>query len=77
MLPAGLLALIMRQTNIFWVAVFLGGLEAVRTVAKNPVSKKDDHIPPGYWKDRVWFEVDKWSRGNIHDVCLSTAGMFG
>ncbi|TGO14688.1 hypothetical protein BTUL_0050g00040 [Botrytis tulipae] len=28
----GVLALCMRQTNIFWAAVFLGGMEAVRTM---------------------------------------------
>lgn len=28
----GLAALVFRQTNIFWVSVFLGGLRAVRTV---------------------------------------------
>ncbi|KAK2759471.1 glucosyltransferase [Arachnomyces sp. PD_36] len=29
---AGLLALLCRQTNIFWVAVFLGGVQVVRTL---------------------------------------------
>jgi alpha-1,2-glucosyltransferase len=28
----GLLALVFRQTNIFWVAVFLGGLRVIRTL---------------------------------------------
>ena len=31
---AGLLSLIFRQTNIFWVSVFLGGLELCRTIPK-------------------------------------------
>ncbi|KAG4025292.1 hypothetical protein MFRU_061g00110 [Monilinia fructicola] len=30
----GVLALCMRQTNIFWAAVFLGGMEAVRTMKR-------------------------------------------
>lgn len=38
----GLLALAARQTNIFWVAVFLGGLQAVETVKK----KTRVHDPP-------------------------------
>lgn len=76
-LPASILALTMRQTNIFWVAVFLGGLEAVRTVSDKPVVKKDDYVVPGYWKDRLWFELDKWSRGNVHDVSLTDAGILG
>ena len=29
---AGLLSLATRQTNIFWVAVFLGGLQVVESV---------------------------------------------
>jgi alpha-1,2-glucosyltransferase len=28
----GLFAMLVRQTNVFWVAVFLGGLQAVRTL---------------------------------------------
>lgn len=31
---AGLLSLLFRQTNIFWVSVFLGGLELCRNVPK-------------------------------------------
>ena len=31
---AGLLSLLFRQTNIFWVSVFLGGLEFCRTIPK-------------------------------------------
>ena len=31
----GLAALAFRQTNIFWVAVFLGGLQVVRTVRQS------------------------------------------
>lgn len=31
---AGLLSLLFRQTNIFWVSVFLGGLELCRTIPK-------------------------------------------
>lgn len=67
----------MRQTNIFWVAVFLGGLEAVRTVSQSPVVKKGDDLVPGPWKERAKFEFDKWSRGNVHDIALADAGIFG
>ncbi|KAJ6172348.1 Dol-P-Glc:Glc(2)Man(9)GlcNAc(2)-PP-Dol alpha-1-2-glucosyltransferase [Penicillium chermesinum] len=31
----GLAALVCRQTNIFWVSVFLGGLQVVRTIRKS------------------------------------------
>ncbi|EED20613.1 glucosyltransferase (Die2), putative [Talaromyces stipitatus ATCC 10500] len=31
----GCIALVFRQTNIFWVSVFMGGLQAVRTIRQN------------------------------------------
>lgn len=45
-----LLSLVFRQTNIFWVSVFLGGLQAVRTLKKlsnntAPGSKDSLHDP--------------------------------
>ncbi|KAJ5363085.1 hypothetical protein N7541_003929 [Penicillium brevicompactum] len=46
-LAFALSALICRQTNIFWVAVFLGGLQAVRTIrrsSKNCMSSKWTNI---------------------------------
>lgn len=39
----GLLSLTFRQTNIFWVAVFLGGLKVVRAL----YSKTANHTSPG------------------------------
>lgn len=64
----GILALTMRQTNIFWVAVFLGGSEAVRTLKSNispaPISAAES----------VW---NKWARGDIHDVTLEEAEFTG
>ncbi|KAL8785685.1 MAG: hypothetical protein Q9213_003244 [Squamulea squamosa] len=36
MVAAGIAALFFRQTNIFWVAIYLGGLQAVRTLRKPP-----------------------------------------
>lgn len=32
--PLGLFAMLVRQTNVFWVAVFLGGLQVVKTLRK-------------------------------------------
>lgn len=34
----GCIALVFRQTNIFWVSVFMGGLQAVRTIRQNTKS---------------------------------------
>ncbi|KAK5056054.1 hypothetical protein LTR84_012605 [Exophiala bonariae] len=44
-LVAGLLSLSARQTNIFWVAVYLGGLQAVATI-KTKVGVEKLHDPP-------------------------------
>jgi alpha-1,2-glucosyltransferase len=54
-LLSGLVALTTRQTNIFWVAIFLGGLQVVQTInvaAKSPLSpqvadaKIEGQFPP-------------------------------
>ena len=38
----GLYALLFRQTNIFWVAIFLAGLEIIRTVKQDSAINWDD-----------------------------------
>ena len=43
---AGILALLMRQTNIFWVALFMGGLEAVETIKSIDVVQAKDSPEP-------------------------------
>ncbi|CAI7676889.1 unnamed protein product, partial [Penicillium pancosmium] len=40
----GLAALVCRQTNIFWVSVFLGGLQVVRTVRQSAKICKSSNI---------------------------------
>ena len=44
-LVAGLAALAVRQTNIFWVAVFLGGLQVIENI-KIKVGAHEVHDPP-------------------------------
>ena len=43
----GLGSLTMRQTNIFWVAVFLGGLDIVRSLKKLPSSIRPEKVSGG------------------------------
>jgi len=45
----GLLALSARQTNIFWVAVFMGGLQAVRTI-KQSARVHDPPVADAYFE---------------------------
>ena len=70
----GVLALTMRQTNVFWVAVFLGGAEVVRAV-------KGNVIPAGVHEKKgdetAMAVVRRWARGEVHDVALEDAGVIG
>ncbi|RDW58189.1 hypothetical protein BP6252_13600 [Coleophoma cylindrospora] len=73
----GLVALTMRQTNIFWVAVFMGGLEAVRTVkAISGASSTAPSKVPGSMEELV-AAVERYKVGQIHDVELSQADIPG
>ncbi|KIW91835.1 uncharacterized protein Z519_07805 [Cladophialophora bantiana CBS 173.52] len=50
---AGLVSLCARQTNIFWVAVYLGGLQVIESV-KQRVGAREVHDPPvseSYFED--------------------------
>jgi alpha-1,2-glucosyltransferase len=75
--PVGLIALAMRQTNIFWVAVFMGALELVRTIKANKVDFTSGQPIPRTWKGMAIEKFQKYSYGNIHDVALKDAGVTG
>ncbi|PGH17846.1 hypothetical protein AJ80_04669 [Polytolypa hystricis UAMH7299] len=58
-LGCGLLALVFRQTNIFWVAVFLGGLRVVQTIhtrATECQSSKMQRIVWSSWQLRQLYD---------------------
>lgn len=74
---AGILALTMRQTNIFWVAVYMGGLEVVRTLQDIPVSQQKVTPEPTTWKDGAISAFNCYARGEIHDVSLNDASVSG
>ncbi|KAI1410296.1 glycosyltransferase family 59 protein [Hypoxylon sp. FL1857] len=66
----GLLALCMRQTNIFWVVVYMGGLEAVhsiKTLRPEPVAV------PAFTAlaQQIQFYTWRYSLGDIHDPSLN------
>ena len=60
---AGLSSLLFRQTNIFWVAVFLGGLEVTRSLGKGVT-----HRPA--WAD---FVRANWTNARSYDPLVSEA----
>jgi len=59
----GLVSLTMRQTNIFWVAVFMGGLELVMTIKSNKTVLPDGQPQPTTWKDLAMVKYSQYSRG--------------
>ncbi|KAI0841346.1 glycosyltransferase family 59 protein [Hypoxylon sp. FL0890] len=66
----GLLALCMRQTNIFWVVVYMGGLEAVhgiKTLRPEPIAT------PAFTtlSQQIQFYAWRYSLGDIHDPPLN------
>ncbi|RYC53803.1 hypothetical protein CHU98_g12406 [Xylaria longipes] len=69
-LALGILALGFRQTNIFWVVVYMGGLEvvhAIKTLNPAPVeTPKFQTI-----SDQIRFYAWRYSLGDIHDPSLS------
>jgi alpha-1,2-glucosyltransferase len=73
----GIVALWMRQTNIFWVAVFMGALEVVRTIDTNQTPNPVPEDMPYGWKNICVFYFKRYSRGQIHDVPLKDAGVHG
>ena len=65
---AGLVSLLFRQTNIFWVSVFLGGLEICRTV---PKGRPDIEFPshPNFY-DVI---EGSWQHASAYDPLISQA----
>jgi alpha-1,2-glucosyltransferase len=74
---AGILALTMRQTNIFWVAVFMSGLEAVRTIKSIEAVQTEQASKPQTWRETAISEFQRYSRGEIHDIPLYDAELQG
>lgn len=79
----GVAALFMRQTNVFWVVVYMGGLEVahvVRGLKLKPVSEEES--PSVYTAtvgEFVGFWLGRYAVGDVHDPPVDMAwpdGMF-
>ncbi|KAI1300945.1 DIE2/ALG10 family-domain-containing protein [Xylaria venustula] len=71
-LALGIVALAFRQTNIFWVVVFIGGLEvihAIKALKPEPVETPNFRAT----SEQITFYAWRYSLGDIHDVSLSLA----
>jgi alpha-1,2-glucosyltransferase len=73
----GIVALTMRQTNIFWISVFLGGLELVRTIKITQIASVEVPPTPGNWKEVVSVKIKEYSQGEIHDIPIRDASVHG
>ncbi|RYP32728.1 hypothetical protein DL767_005062 [Monosporascus sp. MG133] len=72
----GVLALCMRQTNIFWVVVFMGGIEVVhclKSLRPQPVEAPSFSTLTEQIKFYAW----RYSLGEIHDPPLNQANPIG
>ncbi|KLU82324.1 alpha-1,2 glucosyltransferase ALG10 [Magnaporthiopsis poae ATCC 64411] len=86
-LYAGVQALAMRQTNVFWVVIYFGGLQVVEAVKSLPASTSfqedaaktsSQETPPNNRLEedyRTWVRAyfRHWAAGNIHDPSLADA----
>lgn len=64
----GLAALAFRQTNIFWVSVFLGGLQVVRTLRENATPCKSSDLAE---------IIKKSSQKELYDPLVEEASFTG
>lgn len=67
----GLAMLLMRQTNVFWVVVYMGGLEAVQAVKGLRLQQPaQDHVIPASPLAMAWHYARQYARGHVHDPPL-------
>ncbi|KAJ2895618.1 alpha-1,2-glucosyltransferase alg-10 [Zalerion maritima] len=73
-LVLGIVALGMRQTNVFWAVVFMGGMEVVHAVkALQPAEAKPLKMRSGRTKDVLLWYLGRYSKGGIHDPPVNLA----
>ncbi|KEY68113.1 hypothetical protein S7711_05522 [Stachybotrys chartarum IBT 7711] len=66
----GLVSLLMRQTNVFWTVVFLGGLEAVHAVKSLKPQPTERPVLKSPW-EQLKFSAWRYSLGEVHDPPLN------
>ncbi|KAK7741763.1 glucosyltransferase [Cytospora paraplurivora] len=72
----GVAALCMRQTNVFWVVVFMGGLEAIHAVKTQPLPSATQVAGrPTDFLGKVKYCVKLYSWGYVHDPALNLVSL--
>ena len=69
---ACIIALTFRQTNIFWTAIYFGGLEVVRNLQKGPSGVKFPNEP-----SFIDIVRGSWQHGCLYDPLISEASFEG
>lgn len=68
----GIATLIMRQTNVFWVVVWMGGLEAVHAIKTLRPERVNQPFMTSLG-EQLKFYVWRYSMGDVHDPPLGLA----
>lgn len=68
-LAIGCIALVLRQTNIFWASVFMGGLEVVRTLRQNSKSCEQTGL--------LEIITKSFQARELYDPLVAEASLFG
>lgn len=69
---AGIVSLFFRQTNIFWVAIYLGGLEVARRLRRGRPGV--EYVPSATWRAVVF---GSWQNLCIYDPLVAQASFEG
>ncbi|KAL8797647.1 MAG: hypothetical protein Q9182_007150 [Xanthomendoza sp. 2 TL-2023] len=70
MVVAAIMSLFFRQTNIFWVGVYIGGLEITRKLRRGRI--ESEQIPTAAWRAVV---VGSWQSSCIYDPLVVHASL--
>ncbi|KAM7207760.1 DIE2/ALG10 family domain containing protein [Naviculisporaceae sp. PSN 640] len=68
----GVATLFMRQTNVFWAVVFMGGSEAVHAI-RSLKPEPEEWAPFETFGEQVRAHVGRWAVGDIHDPGVDEA----
>ena len=72
LLLAGLVSLWFRQTNIFWVTIFMGGLDLTRSIRQ--ADCQTGYVDQPTLKGIV---IGSWHKGCLYDIHASRANILG
>ena len=73
----GVVALFMRQTNVFWVVVYMGGVEAVHAIRSIKPAPVEPPKGPLSIVEHIKFYVWRDSVGELHDPTLNKSNPEG